>query len=85
MTNQRRLLWWAYVVSGIVLLGAVVPALISASDTMLVLIGLALLVAYATWSWYLWIKELIELGMPKVEADKLREKLNEKGNDDDKA
>lgn len=85
MTNQRRLLWWAYVVSGIVLLGAVVPALISASDTMLVLIGLALLVAYATWSWYLWIKELIELGMPKAEADKLREKLNEKGNDDDKA
>jgi hypothetical protein len=71
---KQKLFWWIYCVSGLVLLTTIAPALVSASDTGMVSIGIILLVLYGTWSWYLWIKALIELGTPKIE----------KGEDDEK-
>lgn len=80
MHHLRPLFWWIYAIVGILLLTVIAPALISARDTFLVVFGLVLLVMYGTWSWYLWIKALIELGMPKVETHK----HNDEGKDDDK-
>jgi hypothetical protein len=55
MTTKRTVHWWLYIIAGIVLLFILAPALISAADTLAVILGIAFLVIYGVWSWKLWI------------------------------
>ena len=48
--------WWLYVIVSIVLLFFLAPAMISAQDTIIVLLGVVSLVLLGVWSWRLWIK-----------------------------
>ena len=61
MTTTRKSIWWGYVITGVVLLFFLAPAMISAADTLLVLFGIALLVGYGVWSWMLWFFPLVDL------------------------
>jgi hypothetical protein len=56
MTKTRQLVWWLYIFGGISLLRFLGPALISAPDTGLVLIGAGLLILYGVWSYRLWAR-----------------------------
>lgn len=63
--KHKTISLWAYVITGIILLLFVAPALISAADTVAVLFGVVLLVLYGTWSWRLIVeifknKELVK-------------------------
>jgi hypothetical protein len=57
---MKALKWWAYIISGIVLLLFLAPALISAADTVAVLAGVGMLVLYGVWSWKFLIRGLIK-------------------------
>jgi hypothetical protein len=48
--------WWLYVFCGIMLRWFIGPVLISAPDTVLVVLGVVLWVGFGIWSYYLWIK-----------------------------
>lgn len=61
MTNSKIVEWWTYIISGIVLLGFLAPAMISAADTIIVVLGLILLVLYGLWSYTFWVKPLFNL------------------------
>lgn len=61
MTNAKIVHWWAYAIWGIVLFGFLAPAMISVSDTIIVLAGVVFMVLYALWSYALWVKPLIIL------------------------
>lgn len=58
MSRKSTIKWWTYVWSGLILLLFLVPALLSASDDWLVLLGVSLLVGYGWWSWKFWIRKL---------------------------
>lgn len=59
MSKKMQFVWWVYVISGITLIFFLSPALISAADTMLVLLGVALLVLYGVWTWKLWFTRFL--------------------------
>lgn len=61
MTKKQTAIWWVYAIVGIGLIYFLAPALISAADTFLVLLGVLLLVLFAVWSWRLWGKSLAKL------------------------
>jgi hypothetical protein len=61
MTRKRILHWWAHVVSGLILIFFLAPALISAADTVAVILGVILLVAFGVWCWRLWFLKLLKL------------------------
>lgn len=69
MTKKMQFVWWIYVLSGVTLILFLAPALISAADTMLVLLGVALLVLYGVWTWKLWFTRF--LGFMKESYDEL--------------
>ena len=58
MTKMQKAIWWVYVVSGVILVFFLAPALISAADTFAVLFGVLLLVLFVLWTWHLWAKSL---------------------------
>lgn len=58
MTKKQIVIWWIYVIVGVALIYFLAPALISAPDTFLVLLGLLLLALFAVWSWFQWGKSL---------------------------
>lgn len=61
--------WWVYIVSGVCLLPFIAPALISAHDTVMVLLGILLLVIYAVWSWKFWIKRSVHWLLNELNKD----------------
>jgi hypothetical protein len=61
MTRKQIITWWIYSICAVVLIYFVAPALISAADTILVLLGVFLLVSFVVWSYYLWIRPLAKL------------------------
>jgi hypothetical protein len=56
MNMKQEIGWWVYVVIGIVLVFFAAPALVSAPDTISVLLGIMGLVAYGVWSYHFWVK-----------------------------
>lgn len=58
MTKRQIFTNWVYAISGIVLFSFLAPALISATDTALVMFGVLLIILYGVWSYYFWIKPL---------------------------
>lgn len=63
--KSKDLQWWAYLV-GLVLLMFVVPTLMSAQDTVLVIIGIILMIAFAVVSWKFWIRPSIQFIWGKI-------------------
>lgn len=61
MTFKHKIEWWIYAIAAFILLLFVAPAMISADDTLLVIMGVLLLVFFGVWSWQLWISRLINL------------------------
>lgn len=59
MTTRRLILWWLYVMTGIILVSVLAPTLLSAPDTTLVLLGIWYIVAYGVWTWYFWLRDAI--------------------------
>jgi len=60
MTKKQQFKWWVYIVGGLILILFVVPALLSARDTIAVISGLILLVVLGVISWRLWVKGAIQ-------------------------
>lgn len=58
MKEVKEFKWWAYLLAG-VLLCFTVPWLVSAPDTVMVIVGIILMVVYAVVSWKFWIRPLI--------------------------
>jgi hypothetical protein len=56
----KELKWWGYAILSIALLFFLLPALFSAKDTLSVIVGIALLLAYLRWSWSFWIRPLFD-------------------------
>lgn len=69
MTKWQKLHWWLYVLFGVTILFFLVPALVSAKDTLAVLIGVALLIAFGYWSWELWVRRVFNWVEIKVEEE----------------
>jgi hypothetical protein len=61
MTRKQIIIWWIYSICAVVLIYFVAPALISAADTILVLLGVFFLVSFVVWSYYLWIRPFAKL------------------------
>lgn len=61
MTRKQIITWWIYSICAVVLIYFVAPALISAADTILVLLGVFFLVSFVVWSYYLWIRPFAKL------------------------
>lgn len=59
MSFGTEVTWWAYVITGILLIFIGAPILISMADTVAVWIAIVLLLAYARWTWSFWLKKLI--------------------------
>lgn len=57
---HNELKWWAYIAVGVVLFFFLVPAMISAKDTSLVIGGILFILAYLRWSWAFWVKPLLD-------------------------
>lgn len=60
MTFKQKFIWWSYMLISVSLIFFLAPALISAADTVLVLLGVALVLAWGTWSWSLWAKQWVK-------------------------
>jgi len=58
-TVRKTISWWAYLITSVILLFFLAPAMISAADTFLVILGFAFLTAHGIWSWKFWILPLI--------------------------
>lgn len=61
MTRSQKFEWWLYCISAVILFFFLAPALISAADTLMVLLGVILIVIFAVWSWHLWITKFWKL------------------------
>lgn len=70
MSKLRKLMWWLYVITGILLLGFIAPALISAADTLAVVFGVVLLAAYGVWTWEQWVSDLINKAKESIRESK---------------
>lgn len=66
MTRKRALVWWIYIVSLIVVVLFVVPTMLSASDTGMVLSAIGLLVLIGVLSWNLWVRQSVQQGASRV-------------------
>jgi Sec-independent protein secretion pathway component TatC len=58
MTKGKVIQWWAYVILTIALWTFLAPAMISQSDTIVVLLGVVLLTMHGVWTYYFWAKPL---------------------------
>lgn len=60
MTRKQELWWWIYVVSGLLTNLLLAPWLISARDTLLNILGIVFVVAYAVWTWKKFLGKLFK-------------------------
>lgn len=59
MNKKLTLVWWVYIVGGLTLMLFIVPAMLSAGDTLTVIGALLLLVAFGFVSWRLWVRRYL--------------------------
>lgn len=51
---MKALVWWIYLLAGVILFFFVAPSQVSAKDTSIVMLALLEIALYGFWSWNLW-------------------------------